>query len=62
MPNSPSQRKLFRMRLVDVLLQDSIPLVGLSDRAPTRNHREGCIDVIIQEEPLPPPPHRWVGY
>jgi hypothetical protein len=47
---------------VDVLPSDSVPPVGLSNRAPTRNHREWCIDVILQEEPLPLPPGRQVGH
>jgi hypothetical protein len=29
---------------------------------PTHNHREWCINVILQEEPLPPPPGRWVRH
>jgi hypothetical protein len=51
-----------RPPLVDVLLSDSVPPVGLSSRAPTRNHRERCVDVILQEEPLHLPPTQRVGH
>jgi hypothetical protein len=51
-----------RPQLVDILLSDSVPLVGLSSWVPTRNSQEWCIDVILQEEPLPPPPGQWVGH
>jgi hypothetical protein len=49
-------------QFLEVLLSDSIPPVGLSGQAPTRNRRERCVDVILQEEPLPPPPDRRVGH
>jgi hypothetical protein len=49
-------------QLVDVLLSDSVPPLGISGRSCSRNHLEHCVDVILLEERLPPPPARWVGH
>jgi hypothetical protein len=65
-PNSPSQRKLLRVSSTGRNLWMSF-LATLYPQlaelpAPTRNRRERRIDVILQEEPLPLPPGRWVGH
>jgi hypothetical protein len=47
---------------MDLLLSNSVPPVGQSGRSPTRNRWEWCIDIILQEEPLPLPPSQQVRH